>query len=311
MSHPTCATGEQFEIVRGDSRAVITELAACLRLFEKNSVQLTETFGDDQIPPGAVGILLAPWPNRVDKAVWTLNGKEQRLDITELKRGHATHGLLRNTGYRKVEHTESGVSLEAGIFPQHGYPFHLTHRVRYELDNEGDLLVTQSLVNHSEEAAPVALGAHPYLRLGQEDTSGLTLTVPGETYLITDETLIPRDKAAAAEEVDLRAGREVGSLDMDCAYTDLVPAASGRVESTLSAPDGRSVTLWQDETFPYTHVFVTDKYPGRVQAVAIEPMTAPANALNSGDGLVWLEPGAEFGGSWGISAKVGSTNVRA
>ena len=65
MSHPTFATGEQFEIVRGDSRAVITELAACLRLFEKNSVQLTETFGDDQIPPGAVGILLAPWPNRL------------------------------------------------------------------------------------------------------------------------------------------------------------------------------------------------------------------------------------------------------
>ena len=78
-----------------------------------------------------------------------------------------------------MEHTESAVSLEAGIFPQHGYPFHLTHRVRYELDNDGDLLVTQSLVNHSEEAAPVALGAHPYLRLGQEDTSGLTLTVPG------------------------------------------------------------------------------------------------------------------------------------
>ena len=111
--------------------------------------------------------------------------------------------------------------------------------------------------------------------------------------------------------MDLGAGREVSSLDLDCAYTVLVPAASGRVESTLSARDGKSVTLWQDETFPYTHVFVTDKYPGRAQAVAIEPMTAPANALNSGHGLVWLEPGAQFGGSWGISAEVSSTNVRA
>jgi aldose 1-epimerase len=71
------------------------------------------------------------------------------------------------------------------------------------------------------------------------------------------------------------------------------------------------VTLWQDETFPYTHVFVTDQYPGRAQAVAIEPMTAPANALNSGDGLVWLEPDEEFSGSWGISAEVNPTNVRA
>jgi aldose 1-epimerase len=34
--------------------------------------------------------------------------------------------------------------------------------------------------------------------------------------------------------------------------------------------------------------------------VAIEPMSCPANAFNSGDGLIRLEPGRGWSGSWGI-----------
>ena len=68
------------------------------------------------------------------------------------------------------------------------------------------------------------------------------------------------------------------------------------------ASDGRSVSLWQDEACRYVHVFVTDKFPGRAKAVAIEPMTGPANAFNSGDGLRWLPAGESFTMTWGISA---------
>ena len=51
-------------------------------------------------------------------------------------------------------------------------------------------------------------------------------------------------------------------------------------------------------------MFVTDKFPGRDCAVALEPMTAPANALNSGEGLRWLEPGGTFSAEWGILAEL-------
>jgi aldose 1-epimerase len=34
--------------------------------------------------------------------------------------------------------------------------------------------------------------------------------------------------------------------------------------------------------------------------VAIEPMTAPADSLNTGEGLRWLEPGEEWIAAWGI-----------
>ena len=58
------ATGRQFELRRGDALAVVTELAAGLRLYSRGGVQLTESYDDDQISPGATGITLAPWANR-------------------------------------------------------------------------------------------------------------------------------------------------------------------------------------------------------------------------------------------------------
>jgi aldose 1-epimerase len=36
------------------------------------------------------------------------------------------------------------------------------------------------------------------------------------------------------------------------------------------------------------------------QALAVEPMTAPPDALNSGQGLLWLEPEQSWEGSWGL-----------
>jgi aldose 1-epimerase len=39
--------------------------------------------------------------------------------------------------------------------------------------------------------------------------------------------------------------------------------------------------------------------------VAVEPMTAPADAFNSGEGLAWLEPGASFAAKWGILPGLG------
>ncbi|MGO4493113.1 aldose epimerase, partial [Arthrobacter sp. 2YAF22_2] len=80
------ATGRQYELRRGDALAVITELAAGLRLYSRAGVQLTESYGDAEIPPGATGITLAPWSNRVEDGVWYLNGKKQQLDVTEVAR---------------------------------------------------------------------------------------------------------------------------------------------------------------------------------------------------------------------------------
>lgn len=295
------ASGRQFELRRGDAVAVVTELAAGLRFYSRAGVQLTETYGDADIAPGAAGITLAPWANRIEDGAWHLDGKKQQLDITEVSRNNASHGLLRNTGYALVDESEFSVTLEATVFPQHGYPFLVRHQVDYELDANMDLRVRQTLVNDSTADAPFVLGAHPYLRIGEVASEDLTLTVKAGTRLVSDHRKIPRSTAAADGEFDLSGGRTVGGLDIDASYTDL-EYDGGTARHTLTAPDGRSVSLVHDESAGYVHVFVTDQYPGRPKAVAMEPMTGPANAFNSGDGLRWLPPGGSYTMAWGITA---------
>lgn len=297
------ATGRQFELRRDDALAIVTELAAGLRLYSRGGVQLTESYGDAEIPPGATGIALAPWANRVEDGIWYLNGKKQQLDITEVSRNNASHGLLRNSSYTLVDESEFSVTLEATVFPQHGYPFLVRHLVRYELDGNLDLRVSQTLANDSEASAPFVLGSHPYLRLGDVTPEDLILTVNAATRLVADDRLIPRSTASVEGDWDLSGGRTVGSLDIDVALTDLT-FDGGVARHTLTAPDGRSVSLEQDQNCQYVHVFVTDTFPGRSKVVAIEPMTGPANAFNSGDGLRWLAPGESFTMTWGITASL-------
>ncbi len=298
------ATGRQHTLARGDAVAVVTELAAGLRLFARGGVALTESYADEAIPPGATGITLAPWANRIRDGRWVLDGQIQQLDITEVSRNNASHGLLRNTGYAVRGQSAHGVLLEASVFPQHGYPFLVRHQVRYEITEDLGLAVSQSLVNGCADRAPFVLGAHPYLRIGDVPTEELTLRVDAATRLTADERLIPTGSEPVAGVFDLRRGRLVGDVDLDVAYTDLA-FDGGLARQTLTAPDGRSVSLLQDETCRYSHVFVTTRFPGRSKAVAIEPMTGPANAFNSGDGLRWLEPGEQFTMRWGISAELG------
>lgn len=298
------ATGRQYELRRGDAFAVVTELAAGLRIYSRAGVQLTETYGDAEISPGAAGITLAPWANRVEDGVWYLDGKKQQLDITEVSRNNASHGLLRNSAYTLVDESRYSVTLEAPVFPQHGYPFLVRHQVQYVLGEDLGLEVRQTLINDSNGSAPFVLGAHPYLRLGETDVDQLTLTVAAETCLVADKRGIPRSSEPVSGDRDFRGGQKVGDVEVDIALTDLT-FDGGKARHVLSAPDGRNVTLWQDESCGYVHIFVTTELPGRPRAVAIEPMTGPANAFNSGDGLRWLPAGESFTMTWGIDAVLG------
>lgn len=302
LAEDTAATGMQYRLERAGAEAIVVGLAGALRTYRVGGQDFTEPYGEDEIPPAGNGIQMSPWPNRVADARWELDGQVQQLDVTEPSRGHASHGLLRNTQLMLESKTPHRVSLRGEIHPQHGWPFRLTHRVSYALAEDGSLTVTQSLTNHSVQAAPVAFGSHPFLRIGDVPSDELTLTVDAAQWIEADERLIPvgvRD--VAGTQADFRDGRRVGADPVDVCLTGLAPATSGRHEAHLRAPDGRTLTLWSDPVFAYTHVFVTDRLPGRDAAVAVEPMTAPADALNSGQGLHRLEPGQSLTGSWGLN----------
>ncbi|MDF2444120.1 MAG: aldose 1-epimerase [Subtercola sp.] len=305
-------TGEQFTISfeqTGDdgagairSSATVTELAAALRELFLDGVESVEPHSENELPPMGAGLILVPWPNRIADARWQLDGKPQQLDRTDPATGNATHGLLRNTAYRLRERTTSSVTLEATVFPQHGYPFRIDTSVQYVLDENG-LTVIHELTNESSTAAPVAVGAHPYFRVGEVLVEDLVAIVDASTRFEVDAVAIPtREVPVDGTGFDLRAGRKVGELDIDSGFGG-VGIRDGRAVHSVTAPDGSATEVWGDENFRYVQFYTPRNFPrasGTGQAVAIEPMTAPANAFNTGEGLRWLQPGETWRLQWGI-----------
>jgi aldose 1-epimerase len=298
-------TGEQYFLTRstplGEAEAIIVEVAASIRTLRINGIDLTQPYPEHATPPSGDGIVLVPWPNRIQDGIWQLDGVKQQLDITEPDRNNAIHGLLRYAPYRLIERTESSVRLGATVFPQHGYPFMLETSVNYELTDDG-LTVTHRIVNESDVPAPAAIGTHPFLQIGDVPTEDLTLTVHAATRFPVDARLnVSPEIAVDGSRYDLRGGRKVAELDFDDAFGGVI--LDGDVSAVLVAPDGRTVALWQDESFPYVQVFTTREFPrgtGTVTAIALEPMTAPADAFNSGQSLRWVQPGETWQATWGI-----------
>ena len=292
-------TGQQFTLTRDGATATITELAAGIRSFSIDGVDLVEPFAEESGPPMGAGIVLVPWPNRIREGAWLLDGKRQQLDLTDPGFKQATHGLLRNSAYRVGSRDESTITLEATVYPQHGYPFLLDTSVRYELVDHG-LTVVHTITNQSDAAAPVAIGAHPYFRIGDVPTEDLTLTIAATTRFELDETLLPVTEHGVDGDFDLRAGRRLGEIDLNVTLGGL---PFGATSSLLTAPDGRTLEVWQDPDFRYVQVYTPRNFPrreGEGLAVAIEPMTAAPDAFNSGLGLRWLDPGDTWTATWGI-----------
>lgn len=307
------AAGRRLVIEADGARAEIGSVAAVLRSLSVGGVAITETTDGTGAPPSANGIVLAPWPNRVRDARWNLDGAELQLDVTEPARGNALHGLLRFTDYLVREQTPDSVTLAALIAPQHGWPFLFDTWVRYEVRADG-LTVTHGVTNLSDRRAPYAVGAHPFLRIGDQPVEDLVLTIAAATYFDVDDRFNPiAERPVDGTRFDARAGLRVGDLDYDTAFGGVTHRDGA--SAWLTAPDGATVELVQDVDWGYLQVFTTPKFPrgaGTGLAVAVEPMTAPPDALNSGQGLIWLEPGESSEGSWGLRytpGTVGSVGI--
>lgn len=304
MSARVLPTGRPLLLERGAVRAEIGTIAAVLRSLTVDGHAVTQRIPDDEAPAFCSGTILSPWPNRVRAASWTLDGAPQQLDITEPALGGALHGLLQFTDYTVIEQLDAGVTLAATVFPQHGWPFLLDTWMRYELTADG-LIGTHGVTNRSSSRAPYATGAHPYLRVGDVPIADLDVTVAAASYFEVDDRLdLVGERPVAGTPYDVRSPRPFRELTLDTAFGQLSPTnvRDGRGDVVwLTAPDGSRTTLSQDLAWKYVQVFTPRIFPSGgvlIDAIAAEPMTAPPDALNSGEGLIWLEPGASWSGSW-------------
>jgi aldose 1-epimerase len=296
-------SGEQFQLASGEQRATIVEVGGGVREYVAEDRPVLEPYPLDAICDGAHGAPLIPWPNRLADGRYSFAGTEYQLALTEPEKHNAIHGLLRWRNWEARERSPERVVMSTRLHPLTGWPFALEVTITYQLGEDGLTVETRAL-NVGEVACPFGAGQHPYLSAGQGLLDGCELELRAATRLLTDpqRQLPAGSERVAGTPFDFRSPRLLGALEIDHAFTDLDRDPSGRAWVKLTGADGRIVELWSDEAYPLMQLYTghTLAPPRRRRGLGAEPMTCPANALQTGERLVRLEPGESHIGRWGV-----------
>lgn len=305
MKSPPAPSGEQFELVRGDQRATIVEVGGGIREYVVGDRPVLDPYPLEEMSDGAHGAPLIPWPNRLRDGRYSFDGQQYQLALTEPATGTAIHGLLRWRNWQALERDQDRVVMGTRLQPMQGWPFSLEVRIEYSLAGNG-LTVQTSVTNIGPRRCPVGLGQHPYLSAGPGwKVDECRLHLPAATRILTDpdRQLPTGTEAISGTDRDFRIPRVVDSVQLDDAYTDLERDRHGLARVSLACPDGHTAELWCDDTYSVIQVYTGDTLaPHRRRlGLAVEPMSCPANALQTGEGIVRLQPGESHVGRWGVT----------
>jgi aldose 1-epimerase len=301
---PSPPSGQQFVLTLGDQRATVTEVGAGLRTYTVADRDVIDGYAEDEMCSIGRGQLLLPWPNRIEDGQYEFAGTVHQTAVTEPARHNALHGLTRWVNWTAVEQDSDRVLMSLVLHPQEGYPFTLHLQAEYHLSAAG-LTVHTMATNVGTHAAPYGAGHHPYLTVGTLIDEAL-LKMPALMRLEANDRLIPTGRLLATKgtRYEFLELRPIGSLRMDTAFATLVPDSDGLIRVHFEAPGGDpAVTLWMEPTYRFLMAYTPDAIPQasrRRRSLAIEPMTCAPNAFRSGDGLIVLQPGESWNGSWGI-----------
>lgn len=299
----TATSSSDHVLRRGADHATVVEVGGAIRSYVASGRELLDGFGPGQTATGARGLPLLPWPNRIRDGRYTWDGEVHQLAITEEDKQAALHGLVGEVSWAVEQPSAESVVCTHVLRGETGYPFDLELRLAYELTDDG-LVVATTARNIGSAALPYGAGAHPYLAPLSATVDDCELTAPASAYLPPDERGTPTDiVSVAGTEVDFRTGRRIGETKLDMCFTQLARDPDGRCEVRLTDPQGRGAALWFDETYPYVQLYTGDTLPEqdrRRRGLAVEPMTCPPNAFQSGVDVIRLEPGESTTCTWGV-----------
>jgi aldose 1-epimerase len=297
-------SGRQIELMAGDQRAVIVEVGGGLRTYSAGGADLLDGYPADGMCSSARGQLLIPWPNRIEDGSYEFDGRTNQLPLSEPEADNAIHGLVRWASWTIRDEEPGRAVLEHVLHPQPGYPFTLALAVEYALSESG-LRVQTTATNVGADPCPYGEGAHPYLTVGTETIDPVVLRIPARTVTRSDARNLPVASGPVEDtEYDFRSARPIGATVLNNAYSRLERDGDGLARVDLHDPgSGRGLTLWVDDAYGYLQVFTGDPLPDVARrSLAVEPMTCPANAFRSGEGLIRLEPGESFTSVWGLAS---------
>lgn len=290
------ASGEQFDLVHGEMTASIAAVGASLRTLTVAGRPLVLGYEAAEVRPDFRGGLLTPWPNRIRHGAYVFDGIHYQLPITEPGRNTAIHGLASWERWDVTRHSARTVVLRHSLVPQPGYSHLLDLTATYALEDNG-LCWSLAVANVGTSTAPYGCGPHPYLLAGDGPIDDWTLTLPAAAMLDdNDEVLDVPDR----HDFDFRHGERIGSRVLDTSYTALTADADGLARTRLTNGDRGVELAWDPKMCAWAQVYTYDFGVGNAYraGVAVEPMTCPPFAFNSGRDVITLAPGDRHHAEW-------------
>lgn len=238
-----------------------------------------ERFTDPTLTVRGGNPILFPLCGNVVDNTYTHNGKAYTIK---------QHGFARELPWSVIhQSTDSGASLTLGLSSNDQtravYPFEFELAFTYTL--KGDTLtLSQRFTNHSTEPMPFSVGFHPYF--AASDKTALQFQIPSSEFYDQRAKVSQAYTGAFDFELD----------EIDVAFTELSSHVATVTDSTQNlkltftfSPDFSTVVFWT--------VKGKDFY-------CLEPWTAGRNALNTGDRLIHLAPGATLEAEFAMKAEL-------
>lgn len=211
--------------------------------------------------------ILFPICGNLPEDTYTLNGKQFTLK---------QHGFARNLPWEvseevTVDHVCLKLTLHSNEETKKVYPFDFQVNFTYQLHGN-TLTILQEFTNKSSEPMPFSVGFHPYFLT--HDKNQLEFDIPSVEF----------QEKGSPEIHSFNGNFDFSSDEIDVAFNKV----SGKSASVTDKDRNLKMTLEYDDNFS-TLVFWTVK--GK-DFYCLEPWSGPRNAMNTGENLTVIEPGA-------------------
>lgn len=251
--------------------------------------------------------ILFPYPNRIENARFSWEGKEYHLPKNDNIQKNNIHGFACRSAFRVIDQgcdkASAWVTGEFHLFKdfpecREYWPVDAVLKLTYRL-TEDSLAMGAEVRNPDNKPLPFGLGYHPYFQLpflSGLDAEDCSLSCPASSYWRLNECLPDGRKIPVDPARDLNRLRLLRGFQVDDILTDLpkfTPGPDGLLErGRVVGAKKHALALRCDAAWRDMVVFT----PGARTSVCIEPYTCVTNAINLqaqgfDTGLLVLKPG--------------------
>jgi aldose 1-epimerase len=271
-------------------------LGASLRFRAVELLRRVDDLAAARVKGSTAGIpFLYPWANRLSSLQYRAAGRQVSLDSSSPLLHFDDHKLPMHgvpwslLQWNVISSHEDALTARLDwltedllvIFP---FPHHVEMAVRLR---PLDLEIQTTVFADSASPVPISFGFHPYFGIPGIPRTEWKLNAPAMRKLALDAQGIPTGAVTPSAPLSTKLG--------NTGYDDGFALSSNQV---IFSVDGNaySIAIEFKNGFPFAQIFA----PKDKDFIAIEPMTAPTNALASGTALRVIAPGEQFTASFRI-----------